>query len=520
MYRVLATRGALAAVFAVACALPARGGGSLRVIDLRPLADAARPLENPHKGWYHHFPDNSLGQYPVAEDRDLLDFPGMDHVYVRLAWSYLEPHEGEFDWTPVDREVERWTRHGMGIALRVSCREPGESLVEQQRFATPRWVVDAGAKGGHYLEGKPTDESGPWEPDFGDSVFLEKLDRFLAALAERYDGVKWLRYVDVGSLGDWGEGHTSFGSRKKYGFAVRKRHLDLYRKHFRKTQLVVVDDFVAEAPTKEERDRLADEVGAGGMTYRDDSILVDWYVEKHPESGSVAHPGLFDAVYEHAPTILELQHWPLVKHSGAWSGTPDSSVGRFAPGKTGADVMRVAVERLHATYLGYHGDSQDWLTTNPELTAELLNRCGYWYFATGVATPSEWRQGAANRVVTNWENRGVAPAYRRYNLQYRVQSAATGESVEVLTNGDTRDWPPGEKATAAARVALPHDFPTGPAALAVRLWSEDEGRSVELAMDAGRRDADGYYRLTEVTVVAGGPSEANQQAKGARVTAP
>jgi hypothetical protein len=35
---------------------------------------------------------------------------------------------------------------------------------------------------------------------------------------------------------------------------------------------------------------------------------------------------------------------------------------------------------LHATYIGYHGDAREWLADNPELTKELLNRCGYWLF--------------------------------------------------------------------------------------------------------------------------------------------
>jgi hypothetical protein len=59
--------------------------------DLTPLHDAARVLVNPHKGWYHHFPDNHPNKYQIARDADLLDFPGMDHLYIRLAWAYLEP---------------------------------------------------------------------------------------------------------------------------------------------------------------------------------------------------------------------------------------------------------------------------------------------------------------------------------------------------------------------------------------------------------------------------------------------
>jgi hypothetical protein len=61
--------------------------------DLTALHDAKRVLVNPHKGWYHHFPDNHPNKYQIARDADLLEFPGMDHLYMRLARS--EEHTSE-----------------------------------------------------------------------------------------------------------------------------------------------------------------------------------------------------------------------------------------------------------------------------------------------------------------------------------------------------------------------------------------------------------------------------------------
>jgi len=133
------------------------------VRDLTPLHDPARLLVNPHKGWYHHFSDNHPNKYQIARDADLLDFPGMDHLYIRLAWAYLEPKEGQFDWAVIDRIIEKWTAHGLGISFRISCKKTSTDRIEQQ-FATPRWVMEAGAQGGHYRMGKATGPEGPWEP--------------------------------------------------------------------------------------------------------------------------------------------------------------------------------------------------------------------------------------------------------------------------------------------------------------------------------------------------------------------
>ena len=117
------------------------------------------------------------------------------------------------------------------------------------RWATPEWVQKAGAKGYDFRPGKGVEPDGPfWEPDFDDPVFLAKLDRFLAAMAARYDGNPEVAFVDVGSLGVWGEGHTGASTRRPILPATVKRHIDLYKKHFHKTLLVPTMIWAAHEP--------------------------------------------------------------------------------------------------------------------------------------------------------------------------------------------------------------------------------------------------------------------------------
>jgi len=326
----------------------------LIVRDLTPLQDATRVLVNPQKGWYHHYPDNHPNKYQIARDADLLGFPGMDHLYIRLAWAYLEPKEGQFDWAVIDRIIEKWTAHGLGISFRISCKETSTDRIEQQ-FATPRWVMEAGAQGGHYRMGKATGPEGPWEPAFDDPVFLAKLDRFLAAFAARYDGKPWLRYLDVGSIGDWGEGHCWAGSRKDLSFAVRKEHVDLHLKYFKRTQLVISDDYVHALNDPAERARLHQHILTNGISYRDDSIMVNGYFSSTSDRFTVRSPEFFADAYLQTPTVFELEHYGSVKKPGNWDGRPESAVAKFGKGKTGPDYFRGALQLLHATYIGYHG---------------------------------------------------------------------------------------------------------------------------------------------------------------------
>jgi hypothetical protein len=468
-------------------------------IDLRPQWDETIPLANPHKGWYHHLFDNHVNKYLLESDDDLLKFPGMDHIYLRLAWAYLEPQEGRFNWRVVDEQIRKWTARGLGVAFRISCKETSTDRIEQQ-FATPRWVRDAGAQGGFYMKGKPVGPDGPWEPVYDDPVFLKKLDRFLAAFAARYDGKPWLRYVDIGSFGDWGEGHTSSGSQRKYGFDALDRHVDLHLKYFRRTPLVVSDDFVTGLASPEDRQRMHAKFLQHGVSYRDDSILVDWYVKTYSPKFTVRSPELFADAAPKTPTVFELEHYGSVKSKGNWTPQPGSSLEKFGAGRTGADYFRGALELLRATYIGYHGYAREWLADNPALTVELLNRCGYWFFPHTVKLPDALIAGQTNTVSVSWQNRGVAPAYHPYSLVLRLEGRQKIE--KELPSGNTR-WLPGPadktwRETYA--LVLPASLKPGDYTLKLKLRSHEARRDVTLPLKAGVLGKDGFYTIGRAQV--------------------
>jgi hypothetical protein len=468
--------------------------------DLTALHDATRVLVNPHKGWYHHYPDNHINKYEIAQDSDLTEFPGMDHLYIRLAWAYLEPKEGRFDWAVIDRMIAKWTAHGLGISFRISCKETSVDRIEQQ-YATPRWVMEAGAKGGHYRMGDAVGPEGPWEPVWDDPVFLEKLERFLAAFAARYDGQPWLRYVDVGSIGDWGEGHCWAGSRKELTLAVRKKHVDLHLRHFKRSLLVISDDYVYALKDPAERASLHQHILANGISYRDDSIMVKGYFSHSADRFTVRSPEYFADAYLRRPTVLELDHYPKVKKLGDWAASPGSAAAEFGKGKKGPEFFRGAVDLLHATYIGYHGYAREWLDDNPALTRELLNRCGYWLFPKSIELPATTVPGAFVPVRVTIDNRGVAPTYHPYELRVKISDGPAPQVVIPVGRADT-SWLPGAPITVPGRLALSADLKSGRYTVSLGLFDGSSGkdRPVEFALTAGTRAPDGYYRVAEIEI--------------------
>ncbi len=112
--------------------------------------DTGEALVNPGMGWTLHYYSNYIENYgSKLEPSDTLDdWPGLSVIYLRVPWSFLEPKEGEFNWSLLDTPAQRWVAKGKKIAIRVSCSE------SWLRYATPRWVQDAGAKGVDFEFGK------------------------------------------------------------------------------------------------------------------------------------------------------------------------------------------------------------------------------------------------------------------------------------------------------------------------------------------------------------------------------
>lgn len=209
-------------------------------------------------------------------------------------------------------------------------------------------------------------------------------------------------------------------------------------------------------------------------------------------------PEFFADVYLRMPTVFELEHYSAVKRLGNWTGTPGSSLAKYGGGKTGADFFRGALDLLHASYIGYHGDARDWLNDNPELTGELLNRCGYWYFLKSVTLPRQWTIGQTHTMTMVWENRGVAPAYHDYTLAVRFKGSGT--LIKKLDAGN-RKWLPSSAVSMDYQIRTPRNLPLGRHTIKVKLQVPQTDEDVRLALSKTLMDLAGYYRIAEIEVI-------------------
>lgn len=461
-----------------------RLGAEQGAVTVRP-ADNGAELANPGMGWVLHYYDNVPAHYgsKLAPSDTLDGWPGLTVIYLRIPWSYIEPEEGKFAWPVLDTPAQRWIAKGKQVAFRVSTSE------SWTRWATPRWVHDAGAKGYDFQPGKGVQPGGPfWEPDFDDPVFLQELDRFLAAMAARYDGSPEVAFVDVGSLGVWGEGHTWASTKRPILPATVKRHIDLHKKHFRHTLLAANDDLGG--PDATGANEVIRYAAAQGLTLRDDSILVQ------PPPRSYFHATWAGPFWPKVPVILESEHYGGSKTRGAWL---DGS------------LYLKAIEEYHASYASIHWWPQEFLQENRELVRRVNQRLGYRLQLVEASWPKTVRLGEPLKLRSSWRNAGVAPCLPGGHPIWTLKDSQGGIAAVLADEGfDVRGLPvgPPEKAQPQKREAsfsLP--FQLRPGRYEVFVAIGNRTGTPKLALPLAGDDGQRRYRLGTIEVVGEGAAE-------------
>ena len=453
--------------------------------------DTGEALVNPGMGWTLHYYSNFIENYAsrLEATDGLDDWPGISVIYLRVPWSFLEPAEGKFNWALFDTPAQRWIARGKRIAIRVSSCE------SWLRYATPHWVQAAGAKGVEFEFGRGPRVGGPlWEPDYLDPIFLDRLDRFLAALARRYDGNPNVAFIDVGSFGMWGEGHTGFSSRldEAQTLAVVKRHIDLHVRHLPRTQLCISDD-VAGSSKPGRRFPAMDYAIAHGVTLRDDSILVE------PPPHSWYHAEMAEEFWPRLPVILEHEHYGSSKARGAWSG----------------DLLLKSIEDYHASYMSIHWWPREFLADNREPVRRINRRLGYRLQLREWDAPVTAHLGEPFVVRTRWANVGVAPCYVGGFCAITLKDEKGGiASVNVDEAFDVRtlkvgppDAAPVEQRTHELIVAFRHHDPVGshapptrPGVYSVFLSVGRLDGTPEISLPLPDSDGQRRYRLGQITL--------------------
>lgn len=451
---------------------PADGGAATVTVAPKPRAGM---LLNPGKGWS----GSGSPERQPAEIRDLL---GMG--VSRFEWARIEPTEGQFDWSGIDRFLDEWGRVGKVVNLGVMCANTHTRNPEG--YSTPKWVFEAGAQKREIMLNPKMSTSGtPGKkvtPVFDDPIFLTKLGNFLRAFAKRYDGDPRIAVLDIRSYGNWGEAHMSPFGGKDISPEKFREHVQLHLDAFKKTQLCLsrnshLGKFTALKP------------------------VMDWAVlEKHvaPRRDGICgnSDGRETAIgFGLAPGVFEMfGDYPLMKQLGWWDGKKDKNGMGF--------TLEECIENGKPTWvdLGRGGKSGLLMfQENRALIERLTNRIGYHFHLQRAQYPRRVEGGGFDLGLT-WINQGVAPIYIPSAVAVALVDAGGKRVATAWPEAcQPRQWMPGKPAAEQARVQFPNVAP-GEYRLALALTRAKGDAAPYIRLGSDLPTVEGWYVLGEITV--------------------
>lgn len=411
-------------------------------------------LVNPGIGFetFHHF----------NGEKQVKNYPVCSIAYFRLWWKQLEPEEGRYEWQQIETLLEKAKSHRQDVALRFM---PWFAMLE--RDSTPEWFKRKATRSFRCKFNRwagptrgPTEQD-YWAPDFNDPFYLDRQESLVRAFGERFNGHPDVAYLDIGSIGNWGEWHTD-NTIPRLPMVTEENARKVIDWHFQawsRTPLVMNFQYPPGQAYASAR-------GAGWRCDGVDSPACIKRVEAQSGDSAVR-----DA-WQRGPVTGE----PVVQDL---KSPPDSL----------ARLLRWHASSLNAKSRPIPDDAV------PHVDA-FLKRCGYRLVLRRFRHPEGVSRNGLLSVEMEWENVGVAPPYRNYILAARLRRGT--RTVILDTDARLTGWLPG-KHVLGSSLRLPAELSPGDYELAIGVLDPHD-REPEVKLAIKGRGPDGWYALGRVAV--------------------
>lgn len=343
-----------------------------------------------------------MGYAPDGRNDELCENTSL--VYAYVTWAELEPERGEFEWDEFIRKynLKKWKSEGKRLVFRFVCDYP----TGKEHMDIPKWLYDETGDGEFYF----IEYGSGYCPDYNNEVFIAEHERVIKEIGRFFaeDMPDFLTYVELGSLGHWGEWHTYYpaGIPRIPNTSVREKYVAVYEASFPYAKLLMRRPF-AERPAMAGvyNDMTGDE--------NDTAVWLDW----------IAAGGTYDSAGEEGAIVAAPYIWNTAPVGGEFtSGIPMKSM--LGPGLPDTTKM------IHQSHMTFIGPMMPDIAENPELKAgaeKILGNIGYKYWVSSFEHVK--KSSAEEKVTLTITNSGVAPIYFDWKMCLYVDG---GDENELL----------------------------------------------------------------------------------------
>lgn len=338
-----------------------------------------------------------MGYAPCAWNTTVSDDVSL--LYMDITWAELEPEEGQYNWESVDKEnqLSRWRKEGKHIVLRFVCDVPGQ----EKHMDIPEWLYE---KIGHEGTWYDVEFGKGFAPDYNNEEMIRYHAKAVEALGEHLGKDGLISYIELGSLGHWGEWHVNYsaGIQRLPNEAVRKQYVVPWTGAFPDAMLLMRRPFSH-----------ASEYGMG--LYND--------MAGHPDETEVwlreiENGGDLTQTDEKNALISMHDFWKTAPVGGELT----SSFSMEDLLETNLDQTAALIRESHTTFLGPHVANNQYL----QGYHTVLKNMGY-RLRISEAVLSNKLKGT--KLSMTWANDGTAPFYKDWPVWVYVTDE-NGDTIE------------------------------------------------------------------------------------------
>ena len=345
----------------------------------------------------------------VSEDISLL--------YMDITWAELEPEEGVYNWASIDEEnqISRWRKEGKHLVLRFVCDIPSD----EEHMDIPEWLYEKSGKAGKWYDG----EYGKgFAPDYNSPTIISCHKKAVRAIGEHFGQDGLISYVELGSLGHWGEWHVNYseGIQRIPREAVRDKYILPWTEAFPDARILMRRPFAS-----------AEKYGFG--LYND--------MTGQPEAtqswlGWINNGGEYDQTGEKNVIVPMKDFWKTAPSGGEFT----SSLSMEEMLDTNLSGTVEMIREAHTTFLGPKIPDENYV----DGYKEVLKNMGYRLWIS-MAELKNTAKGS--RLKLTWENSGVAPMYKEWPVYVYIEDESSKLVEKSRISIKISSLLPGEKAT-------------------------------------------------------------------------
>jgi hypothetical protein len=407
------------------------------------------------------------------------DHPMTSIAYFRVYWKYVEPEMGKYNWEMIDRVLK--TAHDRKQTLLLRIAPYGSGTKSNDPTDVPTWYRKMIGEKQEWLS-----EGAGWRADAEDPRYAQYFGRMIAELGKRYDGHPDFEAIDLSIVGFWGEGRGSEILTDR----TRESLVKAYTDNFKKTPLIML-------LTDEQTNKLG--LSLADVGWRVDCIgdLGFWAKDKNRPGWThmydyypqgIINFGMQDA-WKKAPVSLEV--CGTIK---SWKGKVDSC--QYCQGYTVEQLQYIINETLKWHISSFNAKSSGVPDAWRPYIDEWLKKMGYRFVLRSFSYPENVSRGEMLMIKSWWDNRGVAPIYKKYLLALRLKNNQSSEVI--VTDADINTWMPGDNLFDEG-IFIPRDIAPGNYEIQVGIVDiQTHSPKVKLAIKGV--DPEGWYTLGKIEI--------------------